>query len=55
MAKLTISFGVAQIVAPIFAGYVADLSGSYLGALIGALVVMVAGMLFLHRIGYTLK
>nr|WP_173507057.1 YbfB/YjiJ family MFS transporter [Marinobacterium sp. xm-d-530] len=55
MAKLTISFGVAQIVAPIFAGYVADLSGSYLGALIGALVVMIAGMMFLHKIGYNLK
>lgn len=55
MAKLTISFGVAQIVAPIFAGYVADLSGSYLGALLGALVVMIAGMLFLHKIGYNLK
>jgi predicted MFS family arabinose efflux permease len=55
MAKLTISFGVAQIVAPIFAGYIADATGTYLWALIIATLVMLAGMIFLHKIGYEVK
>lgn len=44
MARLTLSYGVAQIAAPAMAGYIAAASGSYLGSLVVAAVVMVAGM-----------
>jgi MFS family permease len=47
MARLTLSYGVAQIVAPAMAGYIATATGSYRGALFVAAWVMAAGMLFL--------
>jgi len=47
MARLTLSYGVAQIVAPAMSGYIATATGSYRGALYVAAVVMVVGMGFL--------
>lgn len=47
MARMTLSYGVAQIVAPAMAGYIAAATGSYRGALIAAAVVMGAGMLLM--------
>ena len=47
MARLTLSYGVAQIIAPVLAGAIATRSGSYLGALVLACWVMLAGMLLL--------
>jgi predicted MFS family arabinose efflux permease len=47
MARLTLSYGVAQIVAPAMSGYIATATGSYRGALYVAAVVMVIGMGFL--------
>ena len=47
MARLTLSYGVAQIVAPAMSGYIATATGSYRGALYVAAVVMVMGMGFL--------
>ncbi|QJD57714.1 YbfB/YjiJ family MFS transporter [Pseudomonas sp. gcc21] len=47
MARLTLSYGVAQVVAPAMAGYIAMVSGSYRGALFIAAGVMAAGMLLL--------
>ena len=51
MARLTLSYGVAQIVAPAMAGYIATATGSYRGALLVAAVVMLAGMGFLMAVG----
>ncbi|MFC5428231.1 YbfB/YjiJ family MFS transporter [Paraburkholderia denitrificans] len=47
MARLTLSYGAAQIVAPAMAGYIATATGSYRGALIIAGVVMGVGLLLL--------
>ena len=47
MARLTLSYGVAQIVAPAMAGYIATVTGSYQGALIVAAGVMAIGVLLL--------
>lgn len=47
MARLTLSYGVAQIVAPAMAGYMASVTGSYQGALAVAAAVMLIGMLLL--------
>ncbi|MBU6357813.1 MAG: YbfB/YjiJ family MFS transporter [Rhodospirillales bacterium] len=44
MARMTISFGAAQIIAPAVSGYIAALTGSYDGALWMAAAVMVTGM-----------
>jgi MFS family permease len=44
MARLTLSYGVAQIVAPAMAGSIAAQTGSYRGALVITAVVMLAGM-----------
>lgn len=44
MARLTISYGVAQIAAPAIAGYIATATGSYHGALWMAAALMVLGM-----------
>ncbi|HJW02474.1 MAG TPA: YbfB/YjiJ family MFS transporter [Azospira sp.] len=44
MARMTLSYGVAQIFAPAMAGYIATATGSYHGALVVTAVVMVAGM-----------
>lgn len=54
MARLTLSYGAAQIIAPAVSGYIAALTGSYRGALAMAAAVMVAGMVglgFLRRPG----
>lgn len=47
MARLTLSYGVAQIVAPAMAGYIAAATGSYQGSLIVAVGVMGVGMVLL--------
>ena len=44
MARLTISYGVAQIIAPAMAGLMARASGDYRGALFVAGAVMIAGI-----------
>ena len=50
MAKLTLSYGVAQIIAPAMSGFIAQASGSYHGALDITAVVMVIGMAMLLRL-----
>lgn len=47
MGKLTLSYGVAQIIAPAAAGMMAEQSGHYNGALIMAAAMMVLGTLLL--------
>jgi MFS-type transporter involved in bile tolerance (Atg22 family) len=47
MARLTLSYGAAQVIAPALAGYVAFYTGSYSGALLLAAVVMAVGMVLL--------
>ena len=47
MAKLTLSYGVAQIVAPVIAGHMAQTTGTFKGALWLTVVVMAAGMALL--------
>ena len=47
MAKLTLSYGVAQILAPVVAGHMAQTTGSFKGALWLTAVVMAAGMALL--------
>lgn len=44
MARLTLSYGVAQMLAPVMAGYIANATGSYHGALVITAVVLLAGM-----------
>lgn len=44
MARMTLSYGAAQIIAPAMAGYIAALSGSYAGALAAAAAVMALGI-----------
>ena len=44
MARLTLSYGVAQIIAPALAGYIATITGSYNGALVITAVVLIIGM-----------
>ncbi|MCG7599704.1 YbfB/YjiJ family MFS transporter [Halomonas sp. McH1-25] len=53
MSRLTLSYGVAQVVAPAMTGYIVAFTGSYHGALLVTTVVMIAGMgllLALHRV-----
>lgn len=50
MARLTICYGVAQIIAPAAAGYLASHNGDYQLALIFTSMIMVAGMAFLHAV-----
>lgn len=50
MAKLTISYGIAQITAPAIAGYIATLTGSYSGALWLAAACMAVGIACLWQI-----
>lgn len=50
MARLTLSYGVAQIAAPAMAGYIAAATGGYQGALIVAAAVMIAGLLLLQAV-----
>lgn len=47
MARLTLSYGVAQVLAPALAGQMAQASGSYRGALLLTAAVMLAGMALL--------
>ena len=47
MAKLTLSYGVAQILAPVVAGYMAQATGTFKGALWLTAAVMLAGMVLL--------
>jgi MFS family permease len=47
MARLTLSYGAAQVIAPVVAGAMAQLSGSFKGALWLTAVVMLAGMALL--------
>lgn len=44
MARLTLSYGVAQMIAPVMAGYIANATGSYRGALIITAAVLILGM-----------
>jgi MFS family permease len=44
MAKLTLSYGAAQMLAPVVAGYMAQTTGTFKGALWLTAVVMAAGM-----------
>lgn len=44
MARLTLSYGVAQVLAPAIAGYIARESGSYRGSLLIAAAAMMVGM-----------
>lgn len=44
MAQMTLSYGLAQILAPAMAGYIATATGSYQGALVVTAVVLVVGM-----------
>ena len=48
MARLTLSYGVAQIAAPAISGAIAHATGSYRNALLMAAIVMLAGLLLLH-------
>ncbi|MFT3734721.1 MAG: YbfB/YjiJ family MFS transporter [Rhodocyclaceae bacterium] len=44
MARMTLSYGVAQIAAPAMAGYIATSTGSYRGALLATAAIMLGGM-----------
>ena len=50
MAKLTISYGIAQLVAPALAGYLASLTGNYLSSLWLAASVMITGIFLVWQI-----
>ncbi len=50
MARLTLSYGVAQIIAPAITGYIAESTGSYQGGLLMAAAVMLAGMGLLWKL-----
>lgn len=53
MARLTLSYGVAQIIAPAATGYIAEATGSYQGGLLMAAAVMVVGMGLLWKLHTT--
>lgn len=48
MARITLGYGVAQIIGPIIAGYMARATGSYQGALLATAVLMGCGALLLY-------
>ena len=50
MARLTLSYGVAQIIAPAITGYIAEATGSYQGGLLMAAGFMLLGMVLLWQI-----
>ncbi|MDX1748877.1 MAG: YbfB/YjiJ family MFS transporter [Methylophaga sp.] len=50
MAKLTISYGIAQLIAPALAGCLSTLTGHYLSALWMAAAIMLMGIFFVWRI-----
>jgi MFS family permease len=47
MARMTISFGAAQIIAPAIGGTIAHYTGSYRGALLMAAATMIIGIILL--------
>lgn len=47
MARLTLSYGVAQIIAPAITGYIAEATGTYQGGLLMAATLMMVGMVLL--------
>ena len=47
LARLTLSYGAAQVIAPALAGWMAQASGSFQGALWLTAAVMTAGLLLL--------
>jgi MFS family permease len=53
MGKLTLSYGVAQIIAPAVAGYMAAKTGQYSAALFMAAIMMVLGTILLLILIYT--
>ncbi|MFX5530350.1 YbfB/YjiJ family MFS transporter, partial [Acinetobacter baumannii] len=53
MARMTLSYGVAQIAAPAMAGYIAAATGSYRGALTMAAAFMIADMVLLELLRRT--
>ncbi len=55
MGKLTLSYGVAQIIAPALSGMMAQVTGNYNMPLIIAAVVMVIGMVLLIRLERMVK
>lgn len=50
MARLTLSYSAAQIVAPAIAGYIATSTGSFQGAMILAALVMAIGVVLLFAL-----
>ncbi len=50
MAKLTISYGIAQLIAPALAGYLSTLTGNYLSSMWMAAAVMITGIFFVWQI-----
>lgn len=50
MAKLTLSYGFAQIIAPAMSGYIANATGSYNGALVITAIVLIIGMILLQML-----
>lgn len=50
MARMTLSYGIAQIIAPAIAGLIAQTSGSYRGALIMAGLCVATGMVLLNQL-----
>lgn len=53
MARLTLSYGVAQIIAPAATGYIAAMTGSYQGGLLMAAALMLVGMGLLWKLHTT--
>lgn len=50
MAKLTISYGIAQLIAPALAGYLSTYTGNYLSSLWMAAAVMLTGIFFVWQV-----
>ncbi len=50
MARMTLSYGVAQILAPAMAGYIATATGSYHGALIITAIILLIGVVLLRAL-----
>ncbi len=48
MARITLGYGVAQIMGPVIAGYMAKATGSYQGALVATAALMGCGALLLY-------
>ena len=50
MGKMTISYGIAQIIAPLITGYMAENSGSYHDGLYLAVVMMILGTILMFKL-----